>query len=135
METLNIIISLTSFLVALIALAISMKIAKASTLKPLILQELLQLSKFYHSIPPPKTPKDQVDSFLEANSLIHKYQFVLKISGFEEQLNKYFKTIKESAFNRVEDDRKRLMTEAGEFQIQLFGNVDSRMEKILSKAF
>lgn len=135
METLNTIISLTSFLVALMALVISVKISKASTYKTLILQELLQLSKFYHSIPKPDTPADEIKIFYKSHNYIKMYQFILKISGFEEQMNSYFKTIEKFNSSNDEEERINFIKSAGIILYSLMGNIDSRMEKFLIKVF
>ena len=84
-------VSAVSLIVSLIAFRISKSQTKASIGKPILIQELLELSEYLHSRRSPLDVRERINEIIDSAKLVQTKEFILKKSGFEDEFKKHKK--------------------------------------------
>ena len=97
-----------SLIISLIAFRISKSQTKASIGKPIIMQELLELSEYLHSRRNPLDVEERIGEIIDSAKLVQTKEFILRKSGFYREFEDH-----KSANQLFQSLRKEIISSGG----------------------
>lgn len=147
-DIISLTLSVTSLIIALVALYISMGVAKTSISTPLILQELNELSEEYHGKSEGDGINERVARIAKWTQLVQRKQFILRKAGFEEQLGAFLRALTEYSGTRhqiidegskpTEEQQERLLSQIGDVSRlleEMISDIDHKLDGIFENPF